>query len=109
MRRGEIYGLIHHPWLNHNQRLNDGSAIIMRKLTKMRRQMHTLAGCYFGMVSQFFCCCRFLELPSAFEPNEFLANSPVQGMHPADHFGQHSLVRVNSLLTVDHRLTMDGE
>ncbi|GBN32060.1 hypothetical protein AVEN_97332-1 [Araneus ventricosus] len=105
----EIIGLIHHPWLNLNQRLNDGSAIIMRKLTEMHCQMYTLLGCYFGMVSQFLCCWRFLELPSAFEPNEFLANSPVQGMHPADHFGQHSLVRVNSLLTTDQDLTMDGE
>ncbi|GBN65448.1 hypothetical protein AVEN_168362-1 [Araneus ventricosus] len=31
----ESYGLIHHPWLNHDQRLNDGSAIIMRKVTEM--------------------------------------------------------------------------
>ncbi|GBM71554.1 Retrovirus-related Pol polyprotein from transposon 412 [Araneus ventricosus] len=77
--RREINGLIHHPWLNHDQRLNDGSAIIMRKVTEMHCQMYTLLGCYIGMVSQFLCCWRFLKLPSAFEPNEFLANSPVRG------------------------------
>ncbi|GBL96306.1 hypothetical protein AVEN_221791-1 [Araneus ventricosus] len=52
-------GLIHHQWLKHDQRLNDGSAIIMRKLTEMRHQMYTIAGCYFGMVSQLLCCWRF--------------------------------------------------
>ncbi|GBO15463.1 hypothetical protein AVEN_90739-1 [Araneus ventricosus] len=72
-------GLIHHPWLNHDQRLNDGSAMIMRKVTEMHCQMYTLLGCYIGMVSQSLCCWRFLKLPSAFEPNEFLANSPVRG------------------------------
>ncbi|GBM63234.1 Ornithine decarboxylase [Araneus ventricosus] len=73
-----FYCLIHHPWLNHDQQLNDGSAIIMRKLTEMRRQMYTPAGCCFGMVSQFLRCWRFLKLPSAFKQNEFLANSPVR-------------------------------
>ncbi|GBN76131.1 hypothetical protein AVEN_1784-1 [Araneus ventricosus] len=74
----KIYKRTHQPWLNHAQQLNYGSAMIMRKLTEMRRQMYNLAGCYFGRVSQFLGCWRFLKLPSALEPNEFLANSPVR-------------------------------
>ncbi|GBN63514.1 hypothetical protein AVEN_169190-1 [Araneus ventricosus] len=31
------------------------------------------------------------------------------GIHPANHFGQHSFVHVNFNLTADHGLTMAGE
>ncbi|GBN50991.1 hypothetical protein AVEN_161750-1 [Araneus ventricosus] len=54
-----VIGLIHRQCLKHDQRINDGSPIIMRKLTEMRHQMYTLAGCYFGTVSQLLCCWRF--------------------------------------------------